>query len=431
MRLALRILIVVLATFASRPAAAYSVLAHEAVVDALWEPALAPMIKARFPNATAETVARARAYAYGGCLIQDAGYYPFGSRFFSNLLHYVRSGDFVAALVRESRSPEEYAFALGAAAHHVGDNTGHPIAVNRAVPIVFPKLRAQFGDHVTYVHGRTQHIVVEFSFDVAQVVAGRYLQEALRSMVEFQVATPLLERAFHDTYGLEMRDVVADTDLAIGSYRYAVSQIVPAITLAAWRDRHEELAKTSPTIREGDVVLVYGRSDYERTFGLRYRKPGLFARFLAVLYRIVPKVGPLAPLSYKAPTADVEALFRESLARTRDRYRDALRDILSGKALPNTDFDTGAPCAYGEYPLADETYGKLLGRLERTPSVRPPAALLQHLTAFYAHGPGTSASGKAGKRWRRAKERLSRLQALASSESSSERTMDGGGVPRD
>ena len=49
----------------------------------------------RFPKATSDDLLKARAYAYGGSVIQDLGYYPFGSHFFSNLLHYVRTGDFV------------------------------------------------------------------------------------------------------------------------------------------------------------------------------------------------------------------------------------------------------------------------------------------------------------------------------------------------
>src|SRR5215208_6208021 len=93
---------------------AYSVLSHEANIDALWDSAIQPLLQRRFPRATRDDLLTARAYAYGGSVIQDLGYYPFGSHFFSNLLHYVRTGDFVEAMIRDAGDVNEYAFALGA-----------------------------------------------------------------------------------------------------------------------------------------------------------------------------------------------------------------------------------------------------------------------------------------------------------------------------
>src|SRR3954470_13468582 len=110
----------VLAT--ARDAGAYSVLAHEANIDALWETSLRPLLARRFPRATREELALSRGYAYGGAVIQDLGYYPFGSHFFSNLLHYVRTGDFAEAMLREAHDVNDYAFALGALAHYTADN---------------------------------------------------------------------------------------------------------------------------------------------------------------------------------------------------------------------------------------------------------------------------------------------------------------------
>src|SRR5712671_3949031 len=104
----------------------------------------------KYSAVSPEGLRRARAYAYGGSLIQDLGYYPFGNRFFSNLTHPVRSGAFVVALVANAQDVNEYAFALGALAHHASDTTGHPIAVNRAVPLMYPKLQAKFGSEVIY-----------------------------------------------------------------------------------------------------------------------------------------------------------------------------------------------------------------------------------------------------------------------------------------
>ncbi len=190
-----------------REAGAYSVLAHEANIDALWETSLRPLLARRFPRATREEVTQARAYAYGGAVIQDLGYYPFGSHFFSNLVHYVRSGDFVEALIREAQDINEYAFALGALAHYASDNVGHPEAVNRAVALMYPKLRAKHGNSVTYADSPSSHVIVEFSFDVVQAASGGYVSEMYQSFIGFQVAKPVLERAFLATYGIEMNDV--------------------------------------------------------------------------------------------------------------------------------------------------------------------------------------------------------------------------------
>src|SRR5712671_862707 len=197
----------------ARPAAAYSVLAHEANIDALWENTISKMLLARFPGATPEELLDARAYAYGGCVIQDLGYYPFGSHFFSNLLHYVRTGDFVEAMIKEAHDVDEYAFALGALAHYAADNAGHPEAVNKAVALMFPKMRAKYGDVITYEKSPATHVLVEFSFDVVQAAAGAYASEAYHDFIGFEVAKPLLERTFQSVYGFQMKDLFLSMDL--------------------------------------------------------------------------------------------------------------------------------------------------------------------------------------------------------------------------
>src|SRR5580693_7011533 len=131
---------------------AYSVLTHEEIIDLVWTDEIRPLLLTRFPGLTEEQITEAHAYAYGGAVIQDLGYYPFGSMEFSDLVHYVRSGDFVRELLLESQNADEYAFALGALAHYASDITGHP-AVNQAVAIEYPKLRAKYGNSVKYAQG--------------------------------------------------------------------------------------------------------------------------------------------------------------------------------------------------------------------------------------------------------------------------------------
>jgi hypothetical protein len=329
---------------------AYSVLAHEANVDALWDSGIRPLLLRRFPRATPREILGARAYAYGGSVIHDVGYYPFGSRFFSNLLHYVKSGDFVERLIADAHDVNEYAFALGALAHYAADNTGHPEAVNRAVPMIFPKLRAKYGDRVTYAQSPARHVIVEFSFDVVQAASGKYVPDAYHAFIGFEVAKPLLERAFRETYGLEADEVFGDAELAIATYRFAVSQLVPEITRKL----------------EGKAsAYTYTRQQFEQEFGTKYRRPRLLARFATLLYRLVPKIGPLKPLSFTTPTPEAQALFEQSIRDTRARYARELAAVGSGTVdLPNTDLDTGRPARAGEYDLADATRAELEKRLK-------------------------------------------------------------------
>ncbi len=395
-----------------REAQAYSILAHEANIDALWDSGLRPLLARRFPRATRDQLASARAFAYGGAVIQDLGYYPFGSHFFSNLVHYVRSGDFVTALIRESHDLDEYAFALGALAHYTADNVGHPEGTNRAVALMYPKLRAKFGASVTYADSPATHVLVEFSFDVVQAAAGAYVSEMYQSFIGFQVAKPLLERAFASTYGLEMDDVFLSEDLAIGSYRRAVGSTIPAITRIAWRDKRDEIQKLNPGARQERFVFNLSARQYDQAYGTTYQKPGLFTRFLALLYKLVPKIGPLRPLRFETPTPEAEALFLESFKGTRERYRSALEALTRGRLdLPNTNFDTGEPSRPGDYTLADDTYDELLQRLTGDTRHPVPAPLRDNINAFYAAAPARMSSRKERRRTAKINGRLAVLSA--------------------
>jgi hypothetical protein len=400
----------VLAT--ASPLSAYSVLTHEATIDATWDAALRPLLRQRFPRASADDLARARAFAYGGSVIQDLGYYPFGSKFFSNLVHYVRSGDFVEALLRDARDVDELAFALGALAHYANDTSGHPEAVNVTVPIVFPKLKRKFGDVVTYAQAPHQHVIVEFSFDIVHAAGGAYLPDTYKRFIGFRVATPLLKRAFRATYGLELSDLFASEDRAISTYRYAVSQIIPALTEAAWRDKQDEIAKLTPAIDRNAFVFSYPRTAYETDYGRDYQRPGFFARFLGVLYRVLPKVGPLKPLAFKAPTPEAAELFAKSFRDATTRFRAEVRDLQDRQfEIRNSNFDTGRPSRFGEYTLADETYAELLDKLSDRGFEGTPVALSRNIVTFYGDTPRPSLeSRKARKEWTRVERALQELR---------------------
>jgi hypothetical protein len=395
------------------PASAYSVLAHEAMVDALWDQSIAPLLRARFPGTAADRLTKARAFAYGGSVIQDLGYYPFGSHLFTNLVHYVRSGDFVEALLRDARDVDEFAFALGALAHYSSDNAGHPIGVNRAVPLIYPKLRAKYGNEVTYVEDPRRHIMVEFAFDVVQAAAGAYLPDSYRSFVGFEVAKPVLERAFTDTYGLELGDLFPSVDLAIGTYRYAVAKTIPEMTRVAWQDKQDEIQKAMPQVKREAFVYTLTRREYEQAFGTMYRKPGMLARFLVFVFKVLPKVGPMRTLAFRAPTPEAERLFTESFRTARERYRALLSDARDARVeLANTDFDTGQPATWGEYPLADETYLDFLEKLNARKPATIPATLRRDLVRFFDTADDVKPKDKKErKRLLKAREALASLNA--------------------
>ena len=368
-----------------RSAPAYSVLAHEAAVDALWSDVIVPVLKQRFPDTSPEQLREARAYAYGGSVIQDLGYYPFGNQLFTNLVHYVRSGDFVAALLRNARDVNEYAFAIGALAHYASDNSGHPHAVNRVVPLMYPKVRAQYGDEVLYVRSRARHVMVEFAFDVSQVARGTYVSSAYRDFIGFEVAKRLLDDAFRQTYGLEVKDLFLDEDLAIGSYRRAVGTTIPQLTELAWREKQDEILKLNPKIQRSDFVYPLSPVEYDEEFGTMYQKPGMLARFVMFVAKIVPKVGPFRPLAFEPLTPEAEKVLLDSLLASRNMYRRSLQGLRSGKlVLPDTDFDTGQPSEHSDNPLAIETYAKLLEQLAKDDFAGVSADLRADLNRYYA-----------------------------------------------
>lgn len=342
----------------------YSVLTHEAVVDTVWDSSIKKMLLERFPATTPEEIEQAHAYAYGGCIVQDMGYYPFSSRFFSDLTHYVRSGDFVSALIRDSQNVNEYAFALGGLSHYAADISGHRIATNLAVPILYPELHRKFGKTVTYWDSPLSHIRTEFGFDVLQVAQGRYAPDRYRAFIGFQVAKPLLERAFRDTYGLEMKDVFGNLDLALESFRYSVGSIIPGMTRVAWQLKKDTLVKETPGLTKRKFLYNLSRSSYEKNWGSEYHRPGIRTRFVSWLMEMVPKSGPFKSLAFRAPTPEVEKMFMASFNTTVDSYRKLLANVdAGGFELENENFDLGTPSSAGQYEGADLAYDKLLDTL--------------------------------------------------------------------
>jgi hypothetical protein len=381
----IRLLAVLLAVLISGGSAfAYSVLTHEEIVDLLWTDQLRPLLLARFPGLTEDQLTEAHAYAYGGAVIQDLGYYPFSSVEFSNLVHYVRSGDFVSELLLESQDANEYAFALGALGHYASDIAGHP-AVNQAVAMLYPKLRAKYGNSVRYAEDHTAHLRTEFGFDMVQVAKNRYASQRYHDFIGFKVSKPLLERVFPVVYGVELKDVLEHEDLAIGSYRYSVSQIIPQMTKVALRTHEKDMMREEPTFAKKKFLYRLSRSDYEKEWGKDYPKPGFGTRVLAVFLRFMPKIGPFKGMAFKNPTAQTEELYFKSINTTVDQYRAYLKEVRAGTLqLANCDFDTGKETRAAEYSLTDDTYAKLLAQLTGRKFDRTTADLRDNVLQFYS-----------------------------------------------
>ena len=384
-RLAMRAAAVALIVLACGSfSSAYSVLTHEEIVDLVWSDAIKPLLLKRYPGLTEDQIREAHAYAYGGAVIQDLGYYPFGSQEFSNLVHYVRSGDFVRELLLESQDVNEYAFALGALSHYASDIAGHP-AVNQAVAIEYPKLRAKYGRSVRYAQGKTAHLKTEFGFDTVQVAKNRYASQQYHDFIGFQVSKPLLERVFPVVYGVELKDVLPHEDLAVGSYRFAISRLIPHMTEVALQTHKKELIHETPNFAKQKFLYRLSRSDYERQWGKDYVKPGLGTRILSTLLRYMPRVGPFKGLAFNSPTPQTEDLYFKSINTTVDQYRVFLEKAGNDAiVLPDCDLDTGKLTKAAEYSLTDDSYAKLLARLSGRKFDLTSPDLRANLLDFYS-----------------------------------------------
>jgi hypothetical protein len=407
--LAAVIIVVLMSSVALR---GYSVLTHEEIVDLVWKSELRPLLLRRFPALTEDQIREAHAYAYGGSVIQDLGYYPFGSRQFSDFVHYVRTGDFVLELLHQSQNANEYAFALGALSHYASDIDGHP-AVNEAVAIRYPKLRARYGKSVRYAQDRTAHLKTEFGFDTLQVAKNRYASDQYHDFIGFKVAQPLLERSFPVVYGLPLKQVLTHADLAIGSYRYSVSTLIPQMTKVALQTHKKDLMRETSNLAKKKFLYRLTRSDYEREWGKTYTRPGRGTRVLAALLRYFPKVGPFKGMGFDSPTAQTEDLYIKSINTTVDHYV-AMLEAVSRNALvlPDRDLDDGKETSASEYSLADEAYATLLAKLSEQRFEGTSPELRDNIIAFYADLSLPIETMKDSARWQGVLAGLDQLKAM-------------------
>jgi hypothetical protein len=366
------------------PVRAFSILAHEAIIDAAWGGSIKPLLVKKYPLATVADLNQAYAYAYGGSLVADMGYMPFGSPYFTNLLHYVRSGDFVTTLIDEAENLNEYAFALGAVSHYMADKYGHSLATNLAVAVDYPALKKKFGDVITYDDDHTSHSRIEFAFDVIQTVKGNYAGVAYHNFIGFEIATPVLQRAFRKIYGQELSTVFPNFQSSIAHFRWGVRDLFPELARVAWRSDKAGIAVSHKSVSRKNFSSRMPQNAFNKRHGTPYGHTGFVARLLARIIQRLPKIGPLKKMGFKYPGVTCEEMFLQSMDSIMINYDAALAKVAASRlALANIDYDTGKPTVLNEYALADTTYNQWVANLQNDKGAIITPALLQNVLAFY------------------------------------------------
>jgi hypothetical protein len=378
------ILILLVLVACARPAGGFSVLTHEEVIDLTWGDSIRPLLLKRYPNMTPRQLRDARAYAYGGCVIQDLGYYPFGKELFSDLLHYVRTGDFIRALFRESKGPNDLAFAVGALVHYYGDTLGHPEAVDLAVGMNFPKLAAKYGPNVNYAEGPRQHVRTEFAYDINDVTKHRLAPLGYLNHIGFAVPVPLLSRAFYDTYGLDLAKVLGENRPTLVGYRYAVRSLMPRVVYAEALLHRKQMPADVPSPELDEFTKEVAAVKVQDNWAKYRGHAGFGTHLLAAFIFVVPKIGPLGDLAIVVPTQAAEQDYVKSLMHTTDSLRQALGQVSHSRGLPNKDLDTGDDVYPGTYPLEDLAYVNLLHQMALDPGQAIPWGIKHDLLEYFS-----------------------------------------------
>lgn len=418
-RIRVALVLLVAATLGMQTAGAYSVLTHEQIIDLAWKDGIRPVLLSRYPNATPAQLKEAHAYAYGGCVIQDEGYYPFGHEFFSDLTHYVRTGAFVANLIRDARNIDELAFALGALSHYVGDSIGHHDAVNPSTAIEFPKLKSKYGPVVTYDESPHGHVRTEFAFDIDQLSKKRMAPAAYLEHVGLKVPVRLLAEAFYETYGLRLGTMVVNQYAAARTYRWGVRAFLPTIAYAEVVLHRKSFPPDTP----GPELDLYkerlAQADFTKGWEPYRKKAGIRTHLVAALIFVLPKIGPLSDLAIRGPQPQTEERYVESVNRTVTRYEQLLAALAAhpkmspwaAMNIDNFDLDTGTPAVPGTYRLMDKTYAKLLDRIVyiRQPI---PERIKHDLLAYYANPNAPIATKKNKRAWQKVQRELTVLESM-------------------
>ena len=363
---------------------AFSVVAHQTVVDQAWDGTLLPALRKRFPNTTQRELEDAYAYARGGSHLPDLGYFPLGNHLFTDLLHYVRTGDFYERAVKEARSAQEYAFALGMLAHYEVDTIGHPEATNLAVPIIYPKLAGKYGASVTYADSPSAHLETEFRFDVLQVAHLHEIPNLFEDSIEFKVPREFLERVFEETYGLKLDDLFVNYDVALNTYRWGFRTLIHEGTGIAWELYRQDIESLQPGIKREQFVQGMSRADFVKQFGKAFLEPSYFVQFIGFFGNLVPNIGPLKRLPFKPLPDNVKQFYFRAYRNASDEYLKEISVAESGgMVLPDLILDTGEPARAGAYAPADKAYAELLDHHAQDNFAHMPKALAADMLGHF------------------------------------------------
>lgn len=365
---------------------ALGVFSHEAIIDAAWDNSLVPLLKKSYPGTTAEELKVAHAYAYGGAVAPDMGYYPRGSKLFTDLVHYVRSGDMVNALLKEASTLNKLAFALGFLSHYEADHYGHQLATNLTVPILYPKMKQRHGSNVTYADDALSHMRMEFGFDVLQLATGNYASQSFREYIGFKVDTAVLSRAFTSVYGLDIYAVHNQHfNRSVETFRFVVANVLPLVTRQAWATKKNVIKAADSTATARRFNYKMRQRVYNKNFGTGYKRPGTFSTIFSYFVRILPKIGPLAPLKFKVPGAEEEHLFVQSFDTILVNFKQQVNKMYKAPPdMQDINCDTGLPTSLCNYSLADETYTALLLQWYKKGLYAMPVAMKTDVLKFYA-----------------------------------------------
>jgi hypothetical protein len=395
------------------PSVPYSVQTHQELIDLAWKQSIRPILLKHYPTLTDAELQEAHAYAYGGCAIQDFGYYPFGNAFFSDLTHYVRAGDFVLSLLRNAHTANELAFAIGSLSHYVGDSIGHSTAVNHAVPIEFPSLQKKYGSVVNYAENPHAHVQTEFAFDINQLSKRRFAPSEYLKFVGLEIPAPLIRKAFFETYGLKLPDIIGSKETSIRIYRYGVRRFIPNIARAETLLHKKSFPEDLPSSALNDLKVDLLQASADNNWEAYRKTPGFTSHLYAGFIFILPKVGTLKLLAIKGPTQQTEDLYVKSLNHSIKVMRRVLDDYDHiDRYLANRDLDTGMFVKPGSYPLTDKTYAKLLAMITKNPGNVVPNQLKHDLIGYYADPEAPIITKKDSEKWAQVQANLKTLATM-------------------
>jgi hypothetical protein len=213
---------------------------------------------------------------------------------------------------------------------------------------------------------------------------------------------------------MQLKDVLTREDLAVGSYRFAVSRMIPEMTRVALQTHKKEVMRETPNFAKKKFLYRLSRSDYEKQWGKDYVKPGAGTRILSTVLRYMPKIGPFKGLAFNNPTPQTEDLYFKSINTTVDQYRVFLEEVRRNKLmLPNCDLDSGQPTRAAEYSLTDDAYEKLLAQLSDRKFDLTSPELRDNILQFYSDSSAAIDTKKDAVRWQSVLTLLDQLRSIA------------------